>query len=67
VRDNIVNTVGPTADFPSYGAGILYAFAVRNSVANCKSFGVGGGKYQNNLTSNCTTPFSGGVDAGGNN
>jgi hypothetical protein len=67
VRDNIVNTVGPTASFPAYGAGIVYAFAVRNSVASCASYGFIGGKYQNNLTSNCPTPFTGGVDAGHNN
>lgn len=67
VRDNIVNTVGPTTSFPTYGIGIVYSFAVRNTIANCLKDGIFGGKYQNNLTSNCPTPFSGGTDAGGNN
>jgi hypothetical protein len=41
-------------------------FAERNTVSN-SLFGILGGKFQNNLTSGCTTPFSNGIDAGGNN
>ena len=66
VRDNIVNTVNAANLGPNQTYGIVYAFAVRNSVANCY-YGVYGGKYQNNLSSNCTTPFAGGTDAGANN
>jgi hypothetical protein len=61
-RDNVINKVTG----PSTGYGIVYAFAVRNVIAN-SDVGVYGGKYQNNLTSNVTTPFTSGVDAGGNN
>jgi hypothetical protein len=41
------------------------SFASNNRVSNCK-YGLAGGKCQNNLTSRCTTPFTG-IDAGGNN
>jgi hypothetical protein len=66
VRDNIISGVtGPSSD-PTFSFGIAFAFSVRNSIANAHT-GVFGGKYQNNLSSGCTTPFTGGTDAGGNN
>src|SRR6476646_1834561 len=66
VRDNIVNKVTGSSGFPSSSFGIAFAFAVRNSIANANT-GIFGGKYQNNLTSGCATPFTSGTDAGGNN
>jgi hypothetical protein len=66
VKDNIINKVTGPSGFPTDSYGIVYSFAVRNSIAN-STFGVYAGKYQNNLTSNVTTPFSSGTDAGGNN
>jgi len=41
-------------------------FAARNTVSN-SLYGIFGGKYQGNLTSGCTVPFIGGIDAGENN
>ena len=42
------------------------SFVVRNTVSTA-GLGFFGGKYQDNLTLNCTTTFSGGTDATGNN
>jgi hypothetical protein len=66
VKDNIINRVTGPSGNPTFCYGILYSIAVRNAISNSES-GVFGGKYQNNLTSNVTTPFVGGTDAGGNN
>jgi hypothetical protein len=66
VKDNIINNVTGDSGSPTNSYGILYAFAVRNSIAIAHT-GIYGGKYQNNLTSGCTVPFTGGTDAGGNN
>jgi hypothetical protein len=63
-KDNIINKVIGSSSGSAYG--IVYAIAVRNAISN-SAFGVFGGKYQNNLTSNVVTPFTGGTDAGGNN
>ncbi len=44
-------------------------FVVGNKISNC-TVGItmgGGTKFLNNLTANCTTPFSGGTNATGNN
>ena len=40
-------------------------FSIGNTISNCR-YGISGGKFQNNLTSGCTYPFSG-TDAGNNN
>lgn len=63
VKDNVINKVIDTNGL-SYG--IAFSIAVRNAISNSR-YGIDGGKYQNNLTSNVTTPFTGGTDAGGNN
>ncbi len=65
VQGNVVSNV--TASGSAYG---VYAntgcFVRQNTISNA-SYGVVGGKYQDNLTANCTTPFLNGTDAGGNN
>jgi hypothetical protein len=66
VRDNIINGVTGPSISSTNSFGIAFAFEVRNTIANANT-GIFGGKYQNNLTSGCTTPFTGGTDAGGNN
>ena len=72
IRNNQVSSVTPVGAGTSYGiycSSSATHFVVGNQVDTC---GVGvfmsaGGKRQDNLTANCTTAFSGGTDAGGNN
>ena len=68
VESNSVATVTATGDGQaSTGIDAIDSdFIVRNTISNC-TVGITGGKYQDNLTSGCTTPFTGGTDAGGNN
>ncbi len=61
VQGCVVNQVGGTGI--QLGVGTL---ARQNSIANAY-YGILEGKYQDNLTSGCTTPFAAGTDAGGNN
>ena len=71
VEGNKMSNASPTTQ----SVGIVIFSGVcnaRNNVINGFQYGLeyyGGipGKYQNNLTSNCTYPFTGGTDAGGNN
>lgn len=42
------------------------SFLIGNTITNFTT-GISGGKYLNNLTSGCNTPFTGGVNATGNN
>ncbi len=58
---------------PAQGSGLGYgidglsgSFYIGNTVSTC-DVGLQFGKYQNNLTSGCATPFQLGTDAGGNN
>lgn len=44
----------------------LSSFARQNTI-NGGACGACGGKYQDNPTLNCTTPFTAGTDADGNN
>ena len=62
IQNNVVSNV--TAN---NSIGIISAGFSRQNVVSGASYGVYGGKYQDNLTSGCTTPFNGGTDAGGNN
>ena len=71
IENNFINSVtggtfgGNTGD----GYGIDQdggSFAIGNKITNC-TYGVKYGKYKDNLTDNVTTPFSGGIDVGGNN
>ena len=74
VKNNQVSTITPVGTGTGNGiycSNSLSHFVVGNQIDNC---GLGlrmnsaqGNKYQNNLTASCTTPFSGGQDAGGNN
>ena len=67
LENNTIATV--TATGTGTGYGILASgtdFALGNTISNCK-VGISGGKYLNNLTANCTTPFNGGTNATGNN
>ena len=61
VQGCVVNQVGGTGIQLGVGT-----FARQNSIANAY-YGILEGKYQDNLTSGCTTPFAAGTDAGGNN
>lgn len=64
IEGNVVSSITGT---PS--TGILAgtgSFVRQNTVSNATT-GVSGGKYQDNLTANCTTTYTGGIDAGGNN
>ena len=63
VQNNVVSNVTDSGgnSIGIYGGG----FSRQNVVSNAY-YGVYGGKYQDNLTSGCTTPFAGGTDAGGN-
>ena len=64
IEGNVVSTITGT---PS--TGILAgtgSFVRQNTVSNAGT-GVSGGKYQDNLIANCTTAYTGGIDAGGNN
>lgn len=64
VSNCVISTITGTQAYGiNAGAG---NFIRRNTVSNC-AYGIGGGKYQDNLTTNCTHPFSVGTDAGGNN
>ena len=62
---NIISDVTATGSGAAYG---IYEplFAVHNAISHAQ-VGINGGKYQDNLTNNCATPFAGGTDAGGNN
>ncbi len=58
---------------PAQGSGLGYgidglagSFYIGNTISTC-DVGLQFGKYQNNLTSGCATPFQLGTDAGGNN
>lgn len=64
---NLIADVTPR-DGEAFGIvnnGCAGVFAVGNTVTNCQ-FGIGAGKYLNNLTSGCEKPFFSGIDAGGN-
>ena len=64
---NSVATVTVTGSGISYGINAATSdFLIGNTISNSQ-VGIAGGKYLNNLTSGCTTPFSGGVNAVGNN
>lgn len=74
IRGNQVS--GVTGVGAGTGTGIYCSnsnshFVLRNQVNNCatgvRMNAAQGNKYQDNLTASCTTPFDGGVDAGGNN
>jgi hypothetical protein len=69
VQNNIVTAMIPTSGSSNTVALSLDTgdFAVRNVITGPCTAGVLNGKYQNNLFSNVTTPFIGGIDAGGNN
>lgn len=67
IQDNSIANVTPTGNVLSFGLNMGTGdFAVGNTISNC-SVGILSGKYLNNLTSGCTTPFSGGINASGNN
>ncbi len=64
ISGSVISTVTATTAY-----GILAgtgSFARQNTVSYA-GYGVYGGKYQDNLTTGCTYPYSGGTDAGGNN
>ncbi len=66
VQSNVVSIVTASGN----GSLALYTtgndFFRQNTISNAY-YGVVGGKYQDNLTSGCTTAYTGGTDAGGNN
>ena len=66
IMDNAIGKVTGSSG-NSYG---IYAagndFIIGNTVNEC-AVGIQGGKYLNNLTNGCTTPFRNGVNAAGNN
>jgi nitrous oxidase accessory protein NosD len=73
IEGNRVRNPNPT---PAYTFGILVTFGPNTQVVDNRISSaatgityVSGstGKYRDNLTDNCATPFSGGTDAGGNN
>lgn len=73
LRNNQVSALGPTSGLSRYGIYCISStkhFVIGNQIDSCD---VGllmdnnAGKRQDNLTANCTTPFQGGIDAGGNN
>ena len=65
IENNFVDTVTGGTDNRGINQSVG-SFAIGNTVVG-STIGVFGGKYQNNLTANCTTPFSSGIDAGLNN
>ena len=65
VQNNVVSNV--TVSSGGFACGIYGNGFSRQNVVSGASYGVSGGKYQDNLTDGCTTPFNGGTDAGGNN
>ena len=70
IENNFVNSVaGASVGSGNVGTGIGTgpgSFTIGNTITNCNN-GIVGGKYKDNLTFGCTTPFSGGTDATGNN
>ena len=60
------NTVSSVTASTSYGVYTPNSFARQNTVSGA-GIGVSGGKYQDNLTLSCTTPYINGTEAGGNN
>ena len=66
VKDNVISSVTGPPGAPDQSYGVAYGIQVRNAVSQ-SHYGVYAGKHQNNLTNNVTTPFTAGVDAGGNN
>jgi hypothetical protein len=64
---NIISNVTPTNSGTSYGLNAYTGdFCINNTISNC-GIGIANGKYINNLTNGCTTPFTGGTNATGNN
>ena len=67
MRNNLVSNVAGAGNGTKRG---IYTgdgiFVVGNTIYNAQ-VGVALGKYKDNLTFDCATPYSGGVDAGGNN
>ena len=64
--DNNIAALTPAGNGVSVGISISEgSFALRNTIAGC-TYGIINGKYLDNLTF-CTTPFSGGTNATGNN
>ena len=61
-----IPTSGTSAGSTSYGIG-GGTFSVDNKIYNVQVGISTGGKYENNLTSSVTTPFSGGTAVGTNN
>ena len=67
IENNSIANVTPSGSGSSYGISVgTGSFVISNTVSNC-GVGISGGKYLNNLTSGCTTPFQGGTNAIGNN
>ena len=67
VINNVVSDVSSFQSTEAYGIFTDGSTIIRaNQIAGCHT-GIYGGKIQDNLTVNCTTPFSNGTDAGGNN
>ena len=65
IQGNTIGNVNGRGN--NYG---IYSFSfttvtIDNVITNCAT-GIGGTTYKNNVTSGCTAPFSGGLDAGGN-
>ncbi len=71
IRNNQISTItGTDGSTDSYGIlayGSSRHFVVGNQIDTCMVGVATQGKYKNNLTANCTTPFVSGTDAGGNN
>ena len=66
-NNSIANVTGTGNNGTSVGiAAASTDFSIGNTISN-SVVGISGGKYLNNLTSGCTTPFSGGTNATGNN
>jgi hypothetical protein len=68
-KDDVISKVTGPSGSPNLSYGIATnSLAVRSTISDSQ-VGVNSatGKYQNILTTNVTTPFQGGTDAGGNN
>ena len=65
--DNTISKVTPGSGSSSYGIFSQNGDLIIGNTINDCTVGISGGKYLNNLTNGCTTPFTGGVNATGNN
>ena len=67
IENNTIGGITATGSGASYGINAASGdYAIGNTITGC-TYGIFNGKYLNNLTYGCTTPFLDGVNATGNN